>query len=295
MEVVLPDGKVMRTGSKCIKTVSGYDLIGLMVGSEGTLGVITEIILKIQPKPSLFKTGLAFFASLENAGRAVADVMHSGILPTVLEVLDDNSIKVLNLHGGMDLPDAMAMILVETDGYTQPEATFKMDKLIEVFRKNSATAVHVAKRSEETEKLWRARKMVGSIAGRLRPDNVSEEVTVPISQVPKLLTGITAIVRKYGFPFVVFGHAGDGNLHPKIMYDRSNSHQANKMKHAVEEIFTLTCALGGTLTGEHGIGLAKAPYMNLEHDLVALGVMRSIKKLLDPNNVLNPGKMSLQD
>ncbi len=293
LEIVLPDGRITRTGSNCMKSVSGYDLTRLFVGSEGTLGVATEITLKISPKPLAVKTALALFPSLKDAGQSVADIMHSGVIPSVLEVLDDNSIKVLREHADMDLPDVMAIILVETDGYTEAEVSFQMDKIIDVFKKNSAMDIQEADSPEEAEELWKARKSVGSVASQLRANNISEDVTVPISKVPDLLTGVSNIVRKYGLPFVVFGHAGDGNLHPKIMYDPSDPKEVEGAKKAADEIFTLTCDLGGTLTGEHGIGLAKAPYMKMEHDPVALDVMRSLKKLFDPNNILNPGKMNL--
>lgn len=295
LEVVLPDGRIMRIGSHCMKSASGYDLTRLFVGSEGTLGVITEIILKINPKPTAFKTVLASFASLKDAGQAITDIMHSGIVPSVLEVLDENSIKVLREHANMNLPEVMAMILVETDGYTEAETSYQMGKLIEVFRKNSVTDIRVADTADEAEELWKARKSVGSTAGQLRANSVSEDVTVPMSKVPDLLTGISIIVRKYDLPFVIFGHAGDGNLHPRIMYDRSDPDNVTRLNKAVDEIFKLTCNLGGTLTGEHGIGLSKAPYMTLEHDPVAMDVMRSIKILFDPNNILNPGKMALEE
>lgn len=295
LEVVLPDGRIMRIGSRCMKSASGYDLTRLFVGSEGTLGVITEIILKINPKPTAFKTVLASFASLKDAGQAITDIMHSGIVPSVLEVLDENSIKVLREHANMNLPEVMAMILVETDGYTEAETSYQMGKLIEVFRKNSVTDIQVADTADEAEELWKARKSVGSTAGQLRANSVSEDVTVPMSKVPDLLTGISIIVRKYDLPFVIFGHAGDGNLHPRIMYDRSDPDNVTRLSKAVDEIFKLTCNLGGTLTGEHGIGLSKAPYMTLEHDPVAMDVMRSIKILFDPNNILNPGKMALEE
>lgn len=295
LEVVLPDGRIMRIGSRCMKSASGYDLTRLFVGSEGTLGVITEIILKINPKPTAFKTVLASFASLKDAGQAITDIMHSGIVPSVLEVLDENSIKVLREHANMTLPEVMAMILVETDGHTEAETSYQMGKLIEVFRKNSVTDVQVADTADEAEELWKARKSVGSTAAQLRANSVSEDVTVPMSKVSDLLTGISIIVRKYDLPFVIFGHAGDGNLHPRIMYDRSDPDNVTRLSKAVDEIFKLTCNLGGTLTGEHGIGLSKAPYMTLEHDPVAIDVMRSIKILFDPNNILNPGKMALEE
>jgi glycolate oxidase len=293
LEVVLPDGRIMRTGSPCMKSVSGFDLTRLFVGSEGTLGIITEIILKINPKPLATKTALACFADLEAAGEAITQIMHSGIIPSVLEVLDENSIRVLREQGGFSLPDAKAITLVETDGYTQTEADFQMDKVVGVFKELESMDIQVADSAEAAEELWRARKSVGSAASKLRPNNISEDVTVPISRLADLLTGISRIVEKHGLPFVVFGHAGDGNIHPRIMFDRTDPDQVGHLEAAAREIFELSCHLGGTLTGEHGIGLAKAPYMGLEHDDVALDVMRSIKKLLDPHNVLNPGKMQL--
>jgi len=294
LEVVLPDGRIMRTGSNCMKSVSGYDLTRLFVGSEGSLGIITEITLKIRPRPLAFKTGLAFFLNLRDAGKAVTDIMHSGIIPSVLELLDENTIRVLREHADVDLPDVNAMILVETDGYTGAEASYQMRMVKEVFMKNNATNIRTADSAREAEELWRARKSISSTAARLRSNNVSEDVTVPMSKVPDLLTGISAIVRKHDLPFVIFGHAGDGNLHPKIMYDRSDPDQVERVRKAVNEIFKLTCDLEGTLTGEHGIGLAKAPYMEHEHDPVSMALMRSLKRLLDPNNILNPGKMNME-
>lgn len=294
LEVVLPNGLVMQTGSNCMKSASGYDLTRLFVGSEGTLGIITEITLKINPKPMAFKTGLALFSSLRDAGRAVSDIMHSGIIPSVLEVLDENTIKVLQDHNSVNLPDVTAIILVETDGYTRAETSFQMEKVIEIFKKNSAADIQIADSIEEADELWRIRKSISSIVAQIRPNNVSEDVAVPISMVPNLLTGISEIVRNHDLPFVVFGHAGDGNLHPKIMYDRSDPDQVKQLRKVVAEIFKLTCDLGGTLSGEHGIGLAKAPYLTLEHDQTAIDVMHDIKRLFDPNNILNPGKMGLE-
>ena len=294
LEVVLPNGKIMRTGSHCMKSSSGYDLTRLFVGSEGTLGVVTEIILKINPKPTATKTALASFDDLQDAGQAVIDVMHSGIIPSVLEILDPNTIRVLRDHGNIPLPEVMAMILVETDGYTEAETSYQMERIMEVFKKNRVRDFKVAASVAEAEDLWRIRKSIGSVAATLRPSNVSEDVTVPISRVPDLMTGISTIVQKYRLPFVVFGHAGDGNLHPRIMYDPADPDQVKHVNQAVAEIFRLTCDLGGTLTGEHGVGLSKAPYMTWEHDPLALEMMRGIKRLFDPNNILNRGKMALE-
>ncbi len=293
LKVVLGDGRILRTGSGCIKSASGYDLTGLFVGSEGTLGVITEITLKISPKPMATKTALASFSDLEHAGQSVIEIMHSGIVPSALELLDENTIRVLKEHGKIDLPPALAMILVETDGYTEAEASFQMDRVIHVLRKNHAVDIRIAESPKEAQDLWKIRKSIGSLAARLRTHNVSEDVTVPISKIVDLMTGISNIARHYDLPFVIFGHAGDGNLHPRIMYDGSVPDQVERLHKAVEAIFKLACELGGSLTGEHGIGLAKAPYFHLEHGPLERELMRGIKKLFDPNNILNPGKMAL--
>jgi glycolate oxidase len=294
LEVVLPDGQVVHTGTACMKSSSGYDLTRLFVGSEGTLGIITEIILKISPKPLSHKTALGMFPSLRDAGQAVSDIMHSGIIPSVLEIMDANSIRVLREIARFPLPDAAAVILTETDGCTGEETEYQMARILEVFRKNGVTEIQEAASAEEAEKLWKLRKSVGSAAAKLRTNNISEDVAIPISRLPELLTGISAIVAKHGLPFVIFGHAGDGNIHPRIMYDRSNAEERQKVLSVAEEIFRLSCSLGGTLTGEHGVGIAKAPFMALEHDRTAMELMRSLKKLIDPRNILNPGKMGLE-
>jgi len=293
LEVVLPSGKVMRTGSRCIKSSSGLDITRLFVGSEGVLGVITEITLKISPKPLAFHTGLAYFKSLRAAGEAVAGIMSSGIVPSVMEIMDANTLELLKKNNQMAIPRAEACILVETDGYTDAEAEFQMRKVTDVFTRCKALEQQVTNSSENSAKLWRIRKSISGLAASLRPNNVSEDVTVPISQVPTMLEEIAKTVREEGFPFVIFGHAGDGNLHPKVMYDKNEPDQVRRLANVVAKVFRLTCALGGTLTGEHGIGLAKAPYMSLEHDAEAMALMRGIKRLVDPNNILNPGKMDL--
>lgn len=291
LEVVLADGRIMACGSHCMKSVSGYDLTHLFVGSEGTLGVITKIILKIDPKPLAVRTAMAMFEHIETAGRCVSDIIRSGIIPSVLEILDENTLKVLRADARVSLPRGRAMILTETDGFTHTEAQFQMDRVTAVFRAHQAHHIAAAETAPEREALWAARKMAGSAAANLRPGNVSEDVTVPLSKVSALLSRISEIVRAHRLPFVVFGHAGDGNLHPRIMYDPTDADEVRRMKRATADIFQLTCGLGGTLTGEHGIGLAKASYMDLEHDAVALEVMAALKTVFDPAHTLNPGKM----
>lgn len=294
LEVVLADGRIARTGTDCMKSSSGLDLTRLFVGSEGTLGVVAEVTLKVSPRPTELMTAQALFSSLEQAGRAVSGIMTSGVIPAVMEILDRNSIAAVRRGTGLDLPEAEAMLLVEVDGFIRADVEYQMDRVTAIFEKNGADKILRAETVRESEALWAARKKVGSAAAAMGPNNISDDVTAPISEAANLLTGIAAIVSDYDLPFVVFGHAGDGNLHPKIMYDRSDPDQAAKVRQAVDRIFELTCSLRGTLTGEHGVGLEKAPYMHLEHDRTSLDLMQSIKTLLDPNNILNPGKMGFK-
>jgi glycolate oxidase len=293
LEVVLADGSILRTGSRCIKSVSGYDLSRLFVGSEGTLGVITEITLKIHPQPRAKTTALAFFDALEDAGKAISEVMCSGILPSVLELLDDQSIMVINKAGDLGLPEVAAMILVEADGYTQNEADLQMDRVTEIFKANNAPDVTRARTDQESEKLWEARRSFGGAVVQLSNQMVTEDITVPLSKVPEVLIRSREIRERHNLLMPILGHLGDGNLHPTIVFDITNEEEKTRVEQAVADLFELGIELGGTLTGEHGVGLDKAKFMPLEHNPVAMKVMNNIKTLLDPNNILNPGKMGL--
>ena len=294
LQVVLPDGRIMRTGSKTMKSVSGYDLTRLFVGSEGTLGVVTEITLKINPKPTATSTALATFDSLEDAGRAINQIMHSGIVPSALEILGRETIAAINQNTDLNLPEVDAMLLAETDGYTREETDYQIEKVIQNFEENNAKEVKRAKTDKEVEDLWAARKSAYAVLARIKTHFVLEDVTVPMTNIAELLKGIEAISKRYDLQIATFGHAGDGNLHPQILYDGYDPEQVRRMEEASADLFKLAIDLDGTLTGEHGIGLAKAPYMTLEHDQAAMDVMRHIKKMFDPNNILNPGKMGLE-
>ena len=294
LQVVLPDGSIMRTGSKTMKSVSGYDLTRLFVGSEGTLGVVTEITLKISPKPTATSTALATFGNLEDAGRALSQTMHSGIIPSALEILGRHTIRAINQNTDLNLPEVDAMILVETDGYTQEETDYQMRKVIEVFKKNNSEEIKQAKTKKEAEELWTARKSAYAVLARIETHFVLEDVTVPMTKIADLLKGVEAIAEKHDLQIATYGHAGDGNLHPQILYDGYDPDQVKRMEAATADLFQLAINLEGTLTGEHGIGLSKAAFMTLEHDPVAMDMMRSIKRLFDPNNILNPGKMALE-
>lgn len=294
LEVVLADGAVLRTGSNCMKSVSGYDLTRLFVGSEGTLGVITEITLKINPKPPMTCTCSGSFDTLEEAGKATSQVMRSGILPSALEILDDQCILALNAKTGLGLPQAAAMLFAEVDGCTEEETNYQIDKIIGVFEQNGARQVQRAQSAEDAERIWVARKSIGGILFRLSYNMLAEDVTVPISRVSEMLKGIKEISKRHHILIATLGHLGDGNLHPNIIFDGTLPEERARAEAATAALFKLAIDLGGTLTGEHGIGLAKAPFMRLEHSEVAMRVMSGIKKFFDPNNILNPGKMSLE-
>jgi glycolate oxidase len=293
LEVVLPDGRVLRTGSRCMKSVSGYDMTRLLVGSEGTLGVITEITLKINPRPAAVATSLACFPTLVEAGEAVSRIMRSGIIPSVCELLDRHIIALLIQEAGLDLPRADALLLVETDGFTSEEAGYQMEKVIEVFRSINATEIRRAVNSEDAVTLWKGRKAMGSLIAGIRPDFHVEDITVPMSRIAELLEGIGRIEEEHGLRIPTAGHAGDGNLHPHFLFDAADKEEAAEVEKAKAELFHLALSLGGTLSGEHGIGITKADFMGHEHGPVAMEMMAGIKRLFDPRNLLNPGKMGL--
>ncbi len=295
LEVVLADGQVLHTGSKCMKSVSGFDLTRLFVGSEGTLGVITEITLKINPKPPLTQTAMATFDILEDAGNAVSEIMYSGILPSALEVVNQQTLMAINQNTDLNLPEVEALLVAEVDGYTREETEFQLAKIVDIFEKNKASTVRKAESQEEAEALWSARKSAYGVMARINYNLFVEDLSVPMSKMADILRVISDIAEKYDLKIPTVGHVGDGNLHPVISFDGTNSEEVKRVEEATEELFEKVIKLGGTLTGEHGIGLAKAPLMHLEHKDVSMDVMRSLKRLFDPNNILNPGKMALEN
>lgn len=293
LQVVLPTGEVMNTGSYTMKCVSGYDLAKLFIGAEGTLGVITEVTLKINPLPHHAMTAVATFAQLEDAGRAIFQTMTSGVLPSVMEILDKVTLKAIKENTDIDLPDAEAMILTETDGYTWEEVEAQMEVVLQILKQNHPIEIKTAKDEKDRLNLWKARKSAYATLARVSNSFVLDDVTVPISGIPELLVGIQEIAQRHGLVIATYGHAGDGNLHPQILYDEYDPKQVERTERAEEEIFQLAISLKGTLSGEHGIGLSKANYMTLEHDAVEMALMRQIKRTLDPNNIMNPGKRAL--
>ena len=293
LQVVLPTGEVMRTGSFTMKCVSGFDLAKLFVGSEGTLGVVTEVTLKINPLPRHAMTVVATYARLEDAGKAISQTMTSGVLPSVMEILDKVTLKSLRENTDIDLPDVEAMILAETDGFTWEEVEAQMEVVLNVLKQNHPIGIKTAKDEKDRLNLWKARKSAYATLARTSTSFALDDVTVPISRIPDLLVGIQEIAQNHGLVVASYGHAGDGNLHPQILYDEYDPVTVEKMEKVEEGIFHLAISLKGTLSGEHGIGLSKADYMTLEHDPVEMSLMRKIKKTLDPNNIMNPGKRAL--
>ncbi|NGQ94964.1 FAD-binding protein [Brevibacillus sp. SYP-B805] len=291
LEVVTPTGDIIRTGGKTVKNVTGYDLTRLIVGSEGTLGIITEAILRLIPKPQARKTLLATFNRLEDSGHAITRILSSGILPAAMELMDNACIRSVENYSPCGLPiDAEALIIVEVDGH--PKAVEEeIAKCADLCREQGAVSVRVARNEAERQEIWKARKMVSPAITQMGPTKISEDATVPRSQIPAMMKRLKEIRDKYQLNLVVFGHAGDGNLHPNIITDKRNIQEMKRVEDAVSEIFEAAVSLGGTLSGEHGIGTMKAPYMEMELGEIGLLMMKKIKQAWDPNNILNPGKI----
>ncbi len=295
LEVVTPQGDIIRTGGETMKGVVGYDLTKLLVGSEGTLGVITKIILKLIPLPAAKKTMLVLFDSIDGAAQAVAAIIGGKIIPTTLEFMDGTTIDCVRRGTDLELPEAArAVLIIEVDGD------------VDLIEKQAATILQlveplgvvntwVAANSEESESIWQVRRSVSPSLRKVNPDKFNEDICVPRSRLPEMIRTIEAISHRLQIPIVNFGHAGDGNIHVNIMVDKAEPGQEQKAEQAIEEIFTATLKLGGTMSGEHGVGVTKAPYIPMELDPAAVAYMKAIKKALDPNNILNPGKIFLQD
>ncbi|MEW6276475.1 MAG: FAD-linked oxidase C-terminal domain-containing protein [Bacillota bacterium] len=295
LEVVLADGAVVRLGGKTVKNVTGYDLVKLFVGSEGTLGVITEITVRLLPVPESRCSMLAVFADLEAAGNAVSDIIRHKVIPATLEILDKVTIRTVEdyLHIGLPV-EAEAVLLVETDGVKETVAKEK-EVLRSVLEKHGGQ-VKIAAGEQERDQLWAARRAALPALARLKPTTVLEDATVPRSQVTRMLAAIREIGQKYNVLIGNFGHAGDGNLHPTILTDARNEEEMERVHRAVEEIFEKALELGGTLSGEHGIGLAKKRFLPRQTGAEGLALMKRIKRALDPLNILNPGKfVDLED
>lgn len=292
LTVVLADGRVMRTGGKVIKDVVGYDLNALFTGSEGTLGIITEALLRLIARPRYTRTALVEFTSLADASRTVNAILSAGIVPATLELMDETAIACIEeaMHLGLPL-DVEAILIVETDGSDQDTVVREIEAAAQICRASGARQVKVAKDEAERASLWKARRSVSPSLARKAPNKLGEDITVPRSAIPEAVRRLKAIGAKYGLPIVIFGHAGDGNLHPNILFDKRDPEQWAKIEPMVSEVFDTSLKLGGTLSGEHGVGTLKRPYMERALGPASIEMQKQIKKVLDPFNILNPGKV----
>ncbi|UOQ92383.1 FAD-binding protein [Halobacillus shinanisalinarum] len=291
LELVTPEGEVIRTGGQTIKNVTGFDLTKLIVGSEGTLGVITEATLKLIPKPPAVQTIMVEFDHVRTAGQAISRTLTSGILPSKMEFMDQACIQAVENFKPSGLPvDAKAIVIIELDGH--PQTLDVETKLVQnIMSSIGATNLIIPKTKEEADKIWHARKQVSPAIAKIKPTKVSEDATVPRSKIPEMMDRLHDIKNKYNVEVVVFGHAGDGNLHPNILCDKRDQEEMGRVEQAVEEVFQAAIDLGGTLSGEHGIGTMKAPFMEKELGEVGLDMMKRIKDSWDPNGIMNPGKI----
>lgn len=292
LTVVLASGEVIRLGGKLTKNATGPQLLQLFVGSEGTLGIVTEVILKLVPLPKARVTATAAFPRLAQASEAVARIMASGILPCTVELMDGTTINVVEDFLQAGLPrQAEALLLLEQDGSDEATARRDVESMAQICRELGGSSVQVARNAAEREALWAARRAVSPALGRLRPNKLGEDIVVPKSQVPAMIAEVGEIAQRHGVPIPVFGHAGDGNLHPNILFDLRNPEEVRKVELAARDIFRAAIRLGGTLSGEHGIGTLKREFMEEAQGSTVVELARGIKKVFDPQGLLNPGKL----
>jgi glycolate oxidase len=286
------DGQLVKTGSRTVKCVTGMNLHGLMVGSEGTLGVFDEIILKLVPPPKASKAMMAIFDDLGKASEAVAAIIAAKIVPATLEYMDDFTIRTVEDFAHAGLPtEAKALLLIEVDGHPA-QVEDEAAEVEAICKRVGATRIQVARDAAERNKVWEARRAALSALARVRPTTVLEDATVPRSKIPAMVGALERIAAKYQLTIGTFGHAGDGNLHPTILTDKRDHEEWQRVEAAINEIFDVALALGGTLSGEHGIGIAKSKYMVKEVGLGSIRYAKRLKAALDPKGILNPGKIT---
>jgi glycolate oxidase len=291
LTVVLPDGEVMVTGNKCVKDVAGYSLKDLFIGSEGTLGVMTAVLLRLIPKPAAKKTIVATYAAMDAAAQTVSDIIAAKIIPCTLEFLDRTTIRCVEDFAKVGLPtDCEALLLMESDGHPA-QVEDEAAKMVEIARKNGCREVRIAKDDNEANQLAAARRSAFSALARLAPTTILEDATVPRSELARMVRFVDGIARKYKLRIGTFGHMGDGNLHPTFLTDERNHEEMHRVELAFHEIFDEAIRLGGTITGEHGVGVAKKGFLPKFAGNAQMRVMRELRNVLDPRGILNPGKM----
>ncbi len=291
LEVVTPTGDIIHTGGKTLKNVVGYDLTKLFVGSEGTLGIITKIILKLLPKPAAKKTMLVQFESIEGAAKSVAAIIGAKIIPTTLEFMDGATIDCIRPTCPIPLLETCrAILIIEVDGdatLLDPQIA-RIEEIIKPFR---VLAIRVAEDNAESEEIWQVRRNVSPSLRRINPDKFNEDIVVPRSKIPDMIRSLEQISTDYHVPIINFGHAGDGNIHVNIMVDLREEGMAEKIEIVLDKVFQAAIDLRGSISGEHGIGTAKAKYLGMELDSATIAYMQRIKDAFDPQHILNPGKI----
>ncbi|RFC49309.1 MAG: glycolate oxidase [Verrucomicrobia bacterium] len=291
LEVVLADGQIARLGNACVKDVAGYSLKDLFIGSEGTLGVITEVLLKLLPRPAARKTMLATFSSMRAAAEAISAIIAARIIPCTLEFIDQTTLQCVEDYTRIGLPThAAAVLLIETDGHPAAVAD-EAARMEEIVRRHGADEVQVAADEAHGAKLAMARRQAFSALARVRPTTILEDVTVPRSRLAEMVGFVSETAQRHNLQIATFGHMGDGNLHPTFLTNERDLEEMRRVHHALSEIVDKTIALGGTVTGEHGVGLAKKDYLKRQFDDASYGLLRCVKRALDPGNLLNPGKI----
>jgi glycolate oxidase len=294
LEVITPTGDIITTGGPTMKGVVGYDLTKLLCGSEGTLGIISKIVIKLLPLPEAKKTMLVMFDSIDGAAQAVSAIIRHKIIPTTLEFMDGSTIDCVREATGLDVPlAARALLIIEVDG-DRDLLDKQAARIAEIIRPLGVVETRIATTPAESEALWQIRRSVSASLRKVNPDKFNEDICVPRSKLPEMIRKIDKIAEKFSIDIVNFGHAGDGNIHVNIMIDKKVPGELEKAHHAIEEVFKGALELGGTMSGEHGVGIAKAPYIPLEITPEAALYMKTLKRALDPNNILNPGKIFLE-
>lgn len=288
---VLPTGETLHTGVNTVKGVVGYDLTGLIVGSEGTLTVVTEGTLRLIPRPELFSTFLVGFKNTESACEAINTIVEHRIVPSSLEIMDRSAVQCVREYGDYEVDeDAGCYLLLELDGF-EDEVKVRERKLHGLIQDMEAISVENESEEEKREKLWDLRRAISPSLLKVNPKKINEDITVPRTKLPEMMRRLGDLSTNTGIPIVSFGHGGDGNIHVNIMIDDSLSGEVEKGEEIVRKLFSLTVKMGGTISGEHGVGMSKKPYITMELDERQIAVMKSIKKLFDPHNILNPHKI----
>ena len=291
VEVVLPDGRIAQFGNACVKDVAGYSMKDLFIGSEGTLGIITEVLLKVLPRPAARRTMLASYDRMEDAAQTVSDIIAAKIIPCTLEFLDRMTIGCVEDYAKIGLPrDCEALLLMETDGHPAAVAE-EAEQMLALARARGARDVRVARDDAEALQLASARRSAFAALARVRPTTILEDVTVPRDKLAEMVAFVAEVAKKHQLLVGTFGHMGDGNLHPTFLTDERDTEEMARVHEALEEIVTKTLALGGTITGEHGVGLAKKAWLRRQVGENSHDLMREIKRAWDPRNLLNPGKI----